>query len=325
MFPVGISVVLTLLAACMWGSWMQIIKHRGDYPIEGIIFFLYLFSFLEISLITVLVVPDGAAVLRNIVNMDRSIIFRILFGGGLMSLGLLFSLLVMNQAGLLLATTISGTLTNTIGLFTTLFVEGLPDSTAKLAVLLLCAALFIVAALVCNKASQSRDRDYGNTEEATITWKLILMSLTAALLTNGWSIGTSTATANGFSPVVTCFLMATGSFLSVLIVSTVLFTKRHMWKDVFAVGKSKKAIYLTMIAAVCHYGGNLISIYSMPALSATVSFLFGRVSTLVTVLWGLFYKEFANTSRRTKLWLALGIGLFLLAVLILAYYTNGMK
>jgi phosphoglycerol transferase MdoB-like AlkP superfamily enzyme len=49
------------------------------------------------------------------------------------------------------------------------------------------------------------------------------------------------------------------------------------------------------------------------------------VSTLVTVLWGLFYKEFANTSRRTKLWLALGIGLFLLAVLILAYYTNGMK
>ena len=129
----------------------------------------------------------------------------------------------------------------------------------------------------------------------------------------------------GFTPVLTCFFMAVGSFLSVLLVTGYLFSKNRQWKQVLAIGESKKPILLSAIAAICHYGGNLISIYSMPALSATVSFLFGRVSTLVTVLWGLFYKEFDNTSRKTKLWLASGIGLFIVAVLILAYYTNGMK
>ena len=82
---------------------------------------------------------------------------------------------------------------------------------------------------------------------------------------------------------------------------------------------------LALISAFCHYGGNLISIYSMPALSATVSFLFGRISTLVTVLWGLYYREFAGTSRKTKLLLLAGILLFFTAVAVLGYYTYGMN
>ena len=45
-FSTPAAVVLTLLAAAMWGSWMQVVKWRKDYPIAGIAFWLYMFSFI---------------------------------------------------------------------------------------------------------------------------------------------------------------------------------------------------------------------------------------------------------------------------------------
>lgn len=45
-FSYPVAVAITLLSAAMWGSWMQVIKQRGAYPIEGIAFWMFLFSFL---------------------------------------------------------------------------------------------------------------------------------------------------------------------------------------------------------------------------------------------------------------------------------------
>jgi hypothetical protein len=57
------SIILTLFAAALWGNWMQIIKFKGNFPIGGIIFWLYSFAFVFIWAITLILspflLPDG--------------------------------------------------------------------------------------------------------------------------------------------------------------------------------------------------------------------------------------------------------------------------
>lgn len=90
------------------------------------------------------------------------------------------------------------------------------------------------------------------------------------------------------------------------------------------VGSSKQPLLLGAVSAFCHYGGNLISIYAMPVLSATLSFLFGRTSNVWTYLWGLFYGEFAGSRRKTMLVLSFGIFLYIAGTLLLAVFNyNG--
>ena len=101
-FSVEVSIVLTLMAAAMWGSWMQITKHLDGYPISGIIFLMYGFSFIFIWGVTLIVAPYllETGILETTVE-NRSTVLRILYGGGLMSLGLYFSLTIIGEVGLL--------------------------------------------------------------------------------------------------------------------------------------------------------------------------------------------------------------------------------
>ena len=56
-FSMPVAIFLTLLAAAMWGSWMQVIKLKKDYPISGIAFLLYMFSFILVWGITLVLSP----------------------------------------------------------------------------------------------------------------------------------------------------------------------------------------------------------------------------------------------------------------------------
>lgn len=321
-FSIEVSMFLTLLAAAMWGSWLQIQKHLHGYPIAGVIFWLYTFSFVLIWAITFVVAPfllDRSILEISLENADT--VLTILVGGGLMSMGLYCSLVVVGKVGLLLSTTISGGIGIVLGVFTSIAEEGLPDDGVAQALIILTTVIFITAGFVCAMASSSRDRDHRvKTESRTISVTVILLMLFTAILQNGWSMGTAAGTARGFAPVLTCAYMATGSFLSVLIVTGISFTLKKQWKLVFAVGQSKAPIWMSAAAAFCHYGGNLMSIYSMPALSATVSFLLGKSANVWTIFWGMYYKEFSNISRKTKIFLWSGIGLYFAGIILLGIY-----
>ena len=313
---------LTLLAAAMWGSWMQIQKHLNGYPIAGVIFWLYTFSFILIWAITIVVSPfllDRSIFSISMENIDT--VIDILIGGGLMSLGLYCSLVVIGKVGLLLSTTISGGIGIILGVFTSIAEEGLPKDETALVLIIATTVILILAGFVCAFASRSRDKDHNvQNDSRTISIGVIILMLFTAILQNGWSMGTAAGTARGFAPVLTCAYMASGSFISVAIVTGIQFSVKKQWKVVFGVGQSKKPIIMSAIAALCHYGGNLMSIYSMPALSATVSFLFGKTANVWTIFWGIYYKEFSNISKKTKLLLCCGIGLYFVGVMLLGIY-----
>lgn len=325
-FSTNVSVALTLLATIMWGSWMQVVKHRGKYPVTGLIFLLYLFSLVLVGVVTAVVSPFVLTEsIWSISAANPRVVAEIIFGGALMGIGMFFSLTVMSQAGLLLATTISGAVGTILGLATSLLKEGIPERPNAVLLIVLVTGMSLLAGWVCSAASRSRDKDVGKPKGTnTVTAKIIIMSLVAAVCTNGWSIGTATGTANAFPPVLTSLYMAVGCFLSTLVMGVVLFTKNKQWKQVLCLGGySKKPLLLGAIAAVCHFGGNILSIYSMPTLSATLSFLFARVGGVVTIAWGLYYKEFAGSSKKTKIILIAGVVIYFLTFALLGYYTYG--
>jgi len=331
-FSTNTAIILTLFAASMWGSWMQVIKHRKNYPLSGIAFILYFFSFIMIWVVTFALapslLPDGIAA-TSAANSD--VIPTILLGGAMMGLGMLISLHVMSSVGLLLSTAVSGALGSILGLATSVAQEGIPDGRYSVILLVSCTAVFIIASFICNYSAILRDRDKAvssgqssaQKRKGPVTIQIVLFLLLSTFLVNGWSIGTATGTARGVPPILTCAYMATGSFLGILIVCGVTYTIKRQWKTILCVGSDKKPLLLSLIGAVCHYGGNLISIYAMPVISATLSFLFGRTANVWTYFWGFYYKEFSGAKKRTYFVLAVGIALYFIGIALLTLFNYG--
>ena len=330
-FSTPVAIALTLLAAAMWGSWMQVIKLKKDYPITGIAFMLYMFSFVLVWVITLVLspvlLPEG---FLAALEQCKDVMGEIILGGAMMSLGLVISLTIMNNLGLMLATTLSGAVTSIMGIVTSISKEGLPDKPLALVLIVATAVIFIVASYICSKASQrcAQDRmaDQGIQKEkpkSKVTLKVVVWILVDCLLMNGWASGTATGTAAGLPPIMTCAFMVTGSALSVLALGLVLFTWKKQWKTVLCIGSSKKPLVMSAISAVCHYGGNVLSIYSMPAISATLSFLFGKTSTIWTYFWGFYYREFEGAKKKTMATLFVGLALYFVGLGLLFFYNFG--
>ncbi len=328
-FSVPTATFLTLLAAFLWGSWMQVVKHLKKYPVGGLVFWLYSFSLVLVYAVTLIaspfLLPDG---LWQALTAAPRANLEILFGGFIMSLGLYVSLTLMSNVGLLLTTAITGAAGSVIGVLTSVMKEGLPNIPNAVALIVIATIIYIIAGQLCNVAAKMRDEDVAEAEgkkdykaKGKVTAKVIFLALLNVFLTNGWSIGTATGTANNIPPIITAFYMVTGSFLSILIVSLIQFTRKKQWKEVLCIGESKKPILLGLISASCHYGGNLISIYSMPVLSATMSFLYGRTATIWTYFWGLFYGEFKGSKRKTVVVLVVGLLLYFVGTAIIGVIT----
>jgi hypothetical protein len=192
--------------------------------------------------------------------------------------------------------------------------------------------VFLLASVVCSYASSLCDRDRmeakgeftGKTKTKNkITLKVLVLIILNSVLTNGWASGTATGTAAGLPPILTCAFMVTGSALSILIIALVVFTYKKMWKTVLCVGSSKRPLLLSAISATCHYGGNMLSIYSMPVLSATMSFLFGKTSNLWTYFWGFYYREFKGAKKKTLALLLFGILMYFGGLALLFVYNYG--
>lgn len=329
-FSTGVSIFLTLLAASMWGSWMQIVKLKKNYPITGIVFLLYTFSFIGVWIFALLVsdsmIPDG---IITTISGNTQVMITMIIGGAMMSIGMFLTLTVMSKVGMLLSTAFSGSITAILGVLTSIYQEGLPDKDGALLLIIVSSAVLVGASIVCNYAAGLRDKDRAKSDTkikdkaGKVTVVVLLQMLGSAILINGWSISTAAGTANSIAPVLTCAMIATGCFLSIIIWCGYMFTKNKEWKTILCIGKgvSKRPLLLGVIAACCHFGGNVMSILAMPAISATLSFIFGRSAAVWTYFWGILYGEFSGSRKKTYIVLASGIGLFFVGIALVGVLT----
>lgn len=318
----AMAVFMTLFAAAMWGSWFQCLNHTKKFPIAGFVLVLYGVSFVlvwaVVGILSHWVLPEG---IGFYLSGKASTVLLVMLGGAAMSMGLHMQLKIMGQIGMILVTALNGTFSSIFGILITILIAGLPEN-LSLGLVVASTVILMAASYICQYASVLRDKDNNITEGGKqATTKIVLLLILSNLLVSGYpfgmSVGTMTDTnPNGIPALLCVAFLATGSLIGVLISASVDLTRNKEWNAFLHPG-TPKPIILGSISAVCHYGGNILSILASPLISPAVSFLFGRTANMWTYFWGIAYKEFAGAKKRTYFVLALGIIGYVLGVILL--------
>ncbi|MEH7236420.1 hypothetical protein [Bacillus sp. JJ1562] len=318
----NIAILTTLLSSAMWGSWFLSLKYLGRYPISGFVLWLYSSSFIIVWIIVLLFTPLNQ-IIGEITDKNISFIFIILLSGALMAVGMHMQLIFMNKSGLILVISISSAFSAIFGLIISILVGGLPE-TVSINFVLLAAVILLIASFICQYSGVLRDRDRnGKGEKERVGFRsYLLLILSNFLLTGyvyGYSIGTRTEmNPDGLPPLICVAVLVTGSFIGAFLSTSLVTTRNKEWKEVLNL---KKALPILMgsLSGICHYGGNILSIFTAPILSVPVTFLLGQTSHMWTYLWGIIFKEYNGTKISTKLTLGAGIFVYVIGIFLLSF------
>ena len=176
-----------------------------------------------------------------------------------------------------------------------------------------------------------RDADKLGKEKGTFDktrLKYMLMILFCVFIlgpsyTLAMSIGTRTdLRPNGLPPVLLVGVLSTGSLIGTWIFSGIRLTRSRQWKETFA-WHNRRYILYACISGLFHYGGNMIHTVAIPALSMSIAWPLGNMSSFWQYLWGIAQGEYKNTQKKTKTVFGCGLACYILALITLtiALYT----
>lgn len=327
------ALLMMLFVSMLWGSWMQVVKHTGDYPVYAFLSWMYLFSLLLVwSVIAICgtkCIPEG--VLREIQQeLPRAVL--ILLCGGIYAVGMQLQLAVVERAGLLLSGSITSTCMILSGIVLSALLGGVSEKTS-LPMVLVAAVLLVGGTILCQTAGAMRFNHFGENdrkEKAGIEKKDILMLIfTSAVLIPFYSIASSVGLrtelqTEGFSALTCMGLLSVGAFLGTSIYTGVHLQREKKWKLFLYPDKGMKKIAgMAAIAAVCHFGGNILQAFAAPVVSVVIAAGIGYSNGMWSYLWGLLYGEFQGASKRTYEILGAGICLYIIGVLIMTGNAGG--
>lgn len=323
------AILLVLTAAFLWGSWLQVTKYTGDFPLPAFMLWLYGASAVLVWVFILVVENFSVGVIFSEIAKNPGLAFFVMLCGAGMALGIQIQMMVIDKVGLVLSNSVNATCGVLLGTLLSSILGKLPEGVSYARVFA-TALILIVATIICQYSGILRDKDLRKQPtRASRTQDMksaLLMVLAAALNTAyalGLSVGVKTSVSpTGFSEWPCIGLLAVGSFIGTLIFSGILLTKRHQWNTMFN-HKYKKAYLLACLSACCHYGGNLIHTVSSAVLSVSVSWLIGRTGSMWTYLWGIYHKEYKGASKKTFAVLFLGILVYVFGVFLLARSLYG--
>lgn len=326
---IGSAVCLTLAATFLFAFWYQALKHLGDYPLAGFVMWLYISSFITIL---------GACRVLGSRDMPQGIwyelqgkypaAFGVCLGGAAMTYGLIVSLIHMKEYGMIANQAISGTAGAIFGVILTFVVGGLSPNVSL--VMVLAAAVVLIGASVVLQYSgmiKSGDSPEQINQQNGITVESLKkqnkMLIFSNILSMGYSVAYMLGTRSelhpkGFPALLCVLLLSIGSLFAAFSYAAVSLTKHHQWKRAI-LPPNRLPIYMALGAGICHYGGNLMQIYALPLLSAPVSNLLLKTSSLWTYLWGIVYGEYKGAELKSKLFLGAGISAYAVGIMILTY------
>jgi glucose uptake protein GlcU len=114
----------------------------------------------------------------------------------------------------------------------------------------------------------------------------------------------------GISPFQYCALIAVGAW-AVYFLRSALMGGLGPWLR----GERREHL-LGLLAGLLWMGGNLMNFSAVPSLGVAVAFPLGTASTVVAVLWGVFYyREFGELGEGARVRAALGMVLVVLGVM----------
>lgn len=320
------AVAIVLLVTFLWGSWFQVVKHTGEYPIYAFLSWLYIFSIFivwgAIAALHTAMVPKG--VFHEIgSDVPRALI--ILLCGGLYAVGMQLQLSVVSRVGLILSSSITSTCSILSGILITAFLGGIAEG-SSLFLIIAAAVLLISGTIVCQISGVMRDQDIGKTKERASraqVMDIVILVVSSAVLIPFYSVASSIGLStelrpDGFSSFTCMGILSVGALLGTSIYTAVRLTKERKWKVFLHPDKGLTMILiLALIAAFCHFGGNVLHSIAAPVVSVVIATGIGYSYGMWSYLWGLIYGEFKGAGRRTFGVLGGGIALFAAGVIIL--------
>lgn len=325
----GLALAIVIFVTILWGSWFQVVKHTGDYPIYAFLSWLYVFSlvivFGSIALLQEKMVPAGV---WNEISADWPRAWLVLFCGAMYAIGMQLQLMVVGRVGLILSTSVSATSTILMGTVISSIFGGLPEGVSFTTII--CAALLLIlATIVCQLSGVMRDRSIGKNDKQTPKpanrkKDLMMLLFASVVLAPFYSVATSVGLRsalrpNGFASLTCMGLLCVGAFIGTSIYTCVNLTREKKWHAFLHPGKGMKVILpLALIAAFCHFGGNVLHAIAAPVVSVVVATPLGYSFSMWSYVWGLIYREYKGANKKTYATLAGGIALFLAGVIMLS-------
>ena len=322
------ALIILLFVTFLWGSWFQVVKHTGDYPIYALLSWLYVFSIFivwgAIALLHKQMVPDG---IFYEIGSDIPRTLFILLCGAMYAVGMQLQLTVVGRVGLILSSSITSTCSILSGILMTAFLGGIPEGSSLAAIL--CAAVFLIlGTIVCQVSGKMRTKDQGGQEEQKekVHGKdIALLVFSSGVLAPFYSIASSVGLKtqlrpDGFSSFTCMGILCIGALIGTSIFTACRLTKDKKWNIFLRPGVGmKKILLMAFIAAFCHFGGNVFHAIAAPVVSVVIATGIGYSFGMWSYFWGICYGEFKGAKKRTYAVLALGILLFLSGVLILTF------
>jgi hypothetical protein len=324
----SLALAIIIFVTILWGSWFQVVKHTGSYPIYAFLSWLYAFSIVivwgSILFLQDVMVPDG--VFHEIAN-DWGRAGIVFFCGAMYAIGMQLQLTVVGRIGLILSTSVSATSTILMGTVISAVFGGMPDG-VSFPLILFAALLLILATIVCQFSGVLRDRDKGVTTKGsgTVMSRKDLFTLLFACIVLAPFFSVATAVGlrselrpDGFSSLTSMGVLVLGAFTGTSIFTSVRLTMDKKWSVFLHPDKGMRIILpMALVAAFCHFGGNILHAIAAPVVSVVVATPLGYSYSMWSYVWGLLYGEFKGAKGRTYAVLGAGIVLFVAGVAVLS-------
>ncbi len=326
------AIIMSLVAAFMWGTWFISLKYLKGYPLDG--FYVTLFTTSLVLVWSVGFILDGPHLLGNmgdVLSSDPSRVWLTLLCGILYVVGMRISLYVYSVIGLSLSQPIQSSVNVLVGTAVAAYVGGVPAGLTLprivLSVVFLLVAVF--ASLLAgrwNSSSQSETEEQPSGRMKYTTkdlWRalglLFFSSLFVPSYTFGLSYGLRSSThPEGLAVMPFMVLLATGAFIGSMLTSGTILAVKKQWSIVLHT--PFKLAKFGIFAGLFHYGGNIIHTFSTAFLSSAVSWPLGVTSGLWTQMWGLIYGEFKGAPKKAYISLGIGILFYLLGAYFIAIH-----
>jgi hypothetical protein len=313
--PYPLAIVMSLLAASMWGSWFISLKHLKKYPLDC--FYMTLFTTSLILVWTVSLFFDGIGIFvnfRDLWHVNKLKIILPILGGISYVIGMHISLRVMTLIGLTLSQPLQSAVSFIVGNIITVGIGGRPEGLSNVRIIVsisfLLTAVFMVFFAEKTRSASQREKniDTGLSREKGVMKKAVLLIALGSIFSPGYtfalSYGLKTITQQvGLAVLPFMCLLCSGAFIGSLLTSGIQITRRHEWR---LIREAPLKIHkLGIISGLCHYGGNIIHTFATGSLSSAVSWPLGLTAGLWTQLWGIKYGEFKGSPKRAYVFQAI--------------------
>ncbi len=306
--PTETAIMLSLLAASMWGTWFISLKYLNDYPIEA--FYITLFLTSMVLVWGVGFILDGKALINNIIfvwNQDQSRVLITLICGFLYVAGMQFSLRVMKTIGLSLSQPLQASINLIVGTLVSGLIGGVPQymTLRRIVVtvffLIIAIILTMTAGNIRNAVQEEKHVETGLSRDKDSIHKAIIMLIISSAFVPAYSIGLSyglksITQPNGMAVMPFMTMLCTGAFISALLICGITLTIKKQWH---AFKEASFSIHkLGILSGIAHYGGNIIHTFATRNLSSVISWPLGITSGLWTQMWGIIYGEFKGAPKK---------------------------